>query len=119
MTEGAPQLLFNPRCSKARSARSLLDERGVGYELVAYLDQPPTASDLARIVAALDDEPAALVRKDDRFKALGLAAGDYTTAEAVVQLLAEHPELIERPVFVVGDRAVIGRPPERVLDLLP
>lgn len=114
-----PQLYFNPRCSKARSARDLLDERGVQYDLVVYLDAPPTREALVALVAKLDGEPAQLVRtSDQKFKDLGLVAGDFTTAEAVVGLLAEHPELLERPILVVGDRAVIGRPPERVLDLL-
>ena len=113
-----PQLYFNPRCSKARSARDLLDARGIHYETVAYLEHAPSAADLTDLVAKLDGKPADLVRKDPRFKELGLKAADYVTAEAVVGLLAAYPELIERPVFVVGDRAVIGRPPERVLDLL-
>lgn len=113
-----PQLYFNPHCSKARSARDLLDQRGIEYETVEYLRHPPTRADLDRLLGMLDDPPEKLVRKDNRFKELGLKAADYTERQAVAALLAEHPELLERPVFVVGDRAVIGRPPERVLDLL-
>lgn len=113
-----PQLYFNPQCSKARSARDLLDERGIEYETVEYLKSPPTRADLGRLLDKLDDPPEKLVRKDNRFKELGLNAADYTDRDAVAALLADHPELLERPVFVVADRAVIGRPPERVLDLL-
>jgi arsenate reductase len=66
----------------------------------------------------LDTPPAEMVRKDRRFEELGLKAADYVTAEAVVALLMKHPELMQRPVIVKGDKAVIARPPERLLALL-
>jgi arsenate reductase (glutaredoxin) len=66
----------------------------------------------------LDTPPAEMVRKDRRFEDLGLKAADYVTAEAVVALLVKHPELMQRPVIVEGDKAVIARPPERLLALL-
>jgi arsenate reductase len=66
----------------------------------------------------LGGPPGELVRKDKRFKELGLDAADFTTAARVVDLLVEHPELMERPVVIVGDRAVIARPPEKLLELL-
>ena len=70
-----PTLFHNPQCSKSRSAKELLDERGVDYELVEYLKAPPTKADLERIVELIDDPPAKLVRtKDPKFKALGLTA---------------------------------------------
>lgn len=115
---GGDRLYFNPNCSKARSARELLEARGHPMTVVDYRRHPLDRGELDELLAALDDEPAALVRKDQHFKALGLDAGDYVTAAAVADLLVEHPELMERPVFVHGGRAVIGRPPERVLDLL-
>jgi arsenate reductase len=59
-----------------------------------------------------------LIRKDKNFTALGLDAADYQTVEAVIDLLLEHPKLMQRPIFMVGDRAVIGRPSDRVLELL-
>lgn len=114
-----PVLFHNPKCSKSRGALAVLEERGVDAEVVRYLDHPPGREQLEAIVAGLDDPPAALVRSGDpRFKDLGLAKGDYTTAEEVVDLLVAHPELMERPVLLVGARAVIGRPPERVIELL-
>ncbi|MCX7620077.1 MAG: hypothetical protein N2037_04430 [Acidimicrobiales bacterium] len=115
---GPVQLFFNPHCSKARSARSLLDERGVDYELVEYLKNPPSRDQIEHLLAILEDPPEKLVRKDNRFKELGLDPSDYNDRGAIAALLVEHPELMERPVVVVGDRAVIGRPPERVLELL-
>jgi len=112
-----PQLYFNKNCSTARKAKDLLDGAGVDVELVEYLKAPPDRATLDRLVAAVDSPPADLVRKDKRFKELGLDAAAYTTLAAVVDLLVEHPELLQRPILVLGDRAVIGRPPERVLEL--
>ena len=108
----------NPACSKSRGAVAILEARGDAAEIVEYLKANPSRADLERIVDAISDEPAALVRKDKRFGELGLAAGDYVTREQVVALLLEHPELMERPVVFVGDQAVIARPSERVLELL-
>jgi arsenate reductase len=114
-----PTLFHNPRCSKSRGAKALLDEAGVGYGVVEYLKAPPTRAELERLVAILDDPPAALVRTGEAaFRELGVDRAALADPAAVVDLLAEHPALMERPVLVVGDRAVIGRPPERIRDLL-
>ncbi len=96
----------------------ILADRGVEADVTEYLKAPPDRATLERIVSIIDDEPPALVRKDKRFKELGLRAADYMTAASVVDLLLAHPELMERPVVIVGDRAVIARPPEKLLDLL-
>ena len=74
---------------------------------------------LGRLLGLLGGPPADLVRKDKRFKEIGLEAGDYVTREQVIALLVAHPELMERPVVVRGACAVIARPAERVLELLP
>jgi arsenate reductase (glutaredoxin) len=114
-----PTLFHNPQCSKSRGAKAMLDEAGVGYEVVEYLKAPPSRAEIERIIDGLDDPPAKLVRTGDpKFKALGLDRAAYTERDAVVDLLVEHPEVMERPVLLVGDRAVIGRPPERVHELL-
>jgi arsenate reductase len=114
-----PTLFHNPRCSKSRGARDLLDGAGVGYRVVEYLKAPPTRAELEHLVAILEDPPGALVRTGDgAFRDLGVDAGSLADPAAVVDLLVAHPALMERPVLVVGDRAVIGRPPERVRDLL-
>jgi arsenate reductase len=107
----------NPVCSKSRGALEILADRGVDTEVVEYLKVNPGRADLERIVDAIDDPPSALVRKDKRFKELDLVAGDYETREQVVTLLLEHPELMERPVVFRGERAVIARPSEKVLEL--
>jgi arsenate reductase len=114
-----PMLVYhNPSCSKSRGALDLLRERAVDVEVVEYLHHPPDRAALERILDAIPDPPDALVRKDKRFKELGLDAARYTTREGVIELLLEHPELMERPVVFRGERAVIARPSERVLELL-
>ncbi len=108
----------NPRCSKSRQALALLRERGIEPELVAYLDTPPDTATLRALLGKLDIAPRALLRTGEaEYKALGLddaSLGD----EAIINAMAAHPILIERPIFETGERAVIGRPPERVLELL-
>jgi arsenate reductase len=108
----------NPSCSKSRGALDILREEAVGVEVVEYLKEHPDRAALERILDAISDPPEALVRKDKRFKELGLEPSRYTTREPVIELLLEHPELMERPVVFRGDRAVIARPSERVLELL-
>ena len=96
----------------------MLRARGVEFDTVEYLKTPPDRTTLESIVAMLDTPQAELVRKDRRFEELGLKAANYVTAEAVVALLLKHPELMQRPVIVKGGKAVIARPPERLLPLL-
>ena len=93
-------------------------ERGVEFDVIKYLDNPLSRADFERFLDLLADPPADLVRKDKRFKELGLNEADYQTREQVVDLLLEHPELMQRPVIVRGDRAVLARPSEKVLELL-
>jgi arsenate reductase len=109
---------FNPVCSKARGAVEILQGKGAEFEVIEYLKELPSRADLERIVDAIPDPPSALVRKDKRFKELGLGEGNYETKEQVVAVLLEHPELMERPVVFRGDRALICRPSEKVLELL-
>ena len=111
-------LYHNPACSKSRGAKELLEERRVDFDIVEYLKAPLGEADLRRIVEWVDDPPAELVRKDGNFRDLGLNAADYTSVDAVVGLLVEHPKLMQRPVVVRGERAVIARPAEKVEELL-
>jgi len=108
----------NPSCSKSRGALEILDEHGVDHDVVEYLRAPPDRAALERIVDAVDVPPSEIVRHDGRFDELGLAASDYTTKKAVIELLLDHPELMQRPVIFRGERAVVARPSEKVLDLL-
>src|SRR3954447_1700770 len=111
-------MYHNPRCSKSRGAQDILRDRGVEVEVIEYLQAHPSRDDLERILDLIPDPPAELVRKDDRFKELGLKAGDCETREQVIDVLLAHPELMQRPVIIRGNRAVIARPSEKVLELL-
>ena len=95
-----------------------MEERGVEFDVIEYLKSPLNREDFERFLDLLPDEPAELVRKDKKFKELGLNADDYTTREAVVDVLLQHPELMQRPVIIKEQRAVIARPSEKVLELL-
>jgi len=112
-------LIHNPRCSKSREALALLVEQGVEVEVREYLKQPLRVGELEALFAQLGLAPPAAIRfKDELAKSLGLSADDPRSREEWIALIAEHPALLERPIAVQGARAVIGRPPERVLDLL-
>jgi len=109
--------LHNPRCSKSCAALELVREAGLELPVREYLQDPLTLEELRRIVQLLGVRPIAIARRGEpQFETLGL--GDATPDEEVLRALAEHPVLVERPIVVRGDRAVVGRPPERVRELL-
>ncbi|KPD26391.1 MULTISPECIES: arsenate reductase (glutaredoxin) [Pseudomonas aeruginosa group] len=111
-------LLHNPRCSKSRAALELLEARGLQPQVVRYLETPPSATELKAILAKLGLPARQLLRTgEEEYKALGLDDASLGE-EALIQAMAAHPRLIERPVLLAGDRAVIGRPPEKVLEIL-
>lgn len=112
------KLYHNPRCSKSRGALELLRARGHDPEIVPYLEQPPTADELRELAGLLGVGARGLLRTgEDEYRELGL--GDPSLDEdALIEAMASHPRLIERPILVHAGKAVIGRPPERVLDIL-
>jgi len=111
-------LYHNPRCSKSREALSLLRTRGIEPEVILYLETPLTAKALKTLLSQLGISSRDLLRKgEDLYKELGLAATALSEA-ALIKAMVEHPKLIERPIAVKGDKAIIGRPPENVLQLL-
>lgn len=111
-------LYHNPGCSKSRGAKEILESRGADFEVVEYLQTPLDVKAIRDLLQLLDVPPEELVRKDGHFRELGLKAEDYTTADAVAKLIAAHPKLMQRPVAVRGQRAVIARPSELVETLL-
>lgn len=112
------RLYHNPRCSKSRGTLELLRERGIEPRIVAYLDTPPSADELRGLLAMLDLPARDLLRSGEtEYAELGLADANKSEDE-LIDAMASHPRLIERPIFVHHGRAVLGRPPERVLDLL-
>jgi arsenate reductase len=111
-------IFHNPSCSKSRGALALLQEQPIDFEVIEYLVTPPSKATLETIVAKLTGPVSELVRTGDkRFVELGLDKATYDRPDQVVNLLVEHPELMERPVVIRGDRAVIARPSERVAEL--
>ncbi|MGA9469985.1 MAG: arsenate reductase (glutaredoxin) [Candidatus Macondimonas sp.] len=112
-------LYHNPRCSKSRAALALLRDAGVEPTLIDYLNTPPSLDSLTLLVGLLGLSPRALLRtREAEYQTLNLAQPDLTDA-AILTALHQHPRLLERPIAVRDDiRAVIGRPPERVLELL-
>ena len=96
----------------------LLHSRDVEFDIIEYLKKPPTRETLEQIIDMLDGPAADLVRKDKRFKELGLNADNYAEKKTVVALLTKHPELMQRPIVIRGKRAIIARPPEKLATLL-
>jgi arsenate reductase len=110
-------IYHNPRCSKSRQTLQLLEEKGISPEVVLYLNDVPTKSDLKSILKKLNISSDQLIRKGekdfkDNFK------GKTLSEEEWIDAMIKFPKLIERPIVVNGDQAVIGRPPERVLELM-
>jgi arsenate reductase len=111
------RVFFNPDCSKCRAARDLLDARGESPTYVRYLEDRPTRDDLAGVVRMLGiASPRDMMRTGEAvYRELALASADD---ERLLDAMVEHPILIERPIVIRGERAVIARPPEKLLDLL-
>ena len=112
-------ILHNPRCSKSREALKLLRDNGVELPVVEYLQQPLSKNELRDLCKLLGVKPLDIVRtKEELFGELGLAKDNGYSDAQWLDVLASHPKLMERPIVVYHGKAVIGRPPEKILDLL-
>ncbi len=111
------QFYHNPRCRKSREALSLLQEKGIEPELVLYLKDPPTREAFRALLKKLDMPARDLIRRNDAIYKENYK-GKELSEEEWLDALTEHPKLMERPILVKGDQAVVGRPPERVLELV-
>jgi arsenate reductase len=110
-------IYHNPRCSKSRNTLALLQEKGVEPDVVLYLETPPSEAEIRSLLTRLGIEAAELVRRgEEEYRQAGL--GKDSTAEDYIAAMAAFPRLLERPIVVSGSRAVLGRPPENVLELL-
>lgn len=111
-------LYHNPRCSKSRGALELLEARGLTPTVVRYLETPPDAATLHSLLGKLGISARQLLRTgEDEYKSLDLANPALSDEQLIAAMVA-NPKLIERPILVAGDKAVIGRPPEKVLEIL-
>jgi arsenate reductase (glutaredoxin) len=109
-------IYHNPQCSKSRATLDLLRQRGVEPEVIEYLKQPPSVGELKNILAMLGARPRELLRpKEGREAGLDDAA---LSDDEIIAGMARNPVTIERPIVVAGDQARLGRPPERVLEII-
>jgi arsenate reductase len=112
------RLYHNSRCSKSRSALALVEQHGKPFEVIHYLETPPGASELKTLLSQLGITARQLLRTgEDEYRELGLADPSLSE-DALIAAMVKHPRLIERPIVVADGKAVIGRPPEKVLDIL-
>lgn len=110
-------LYHNPRCSKSRQALAILEERGEDFQIRKYMDDLLSEQELRTLLQELNMTASELIRKGEAaYKEQGLAT---VSEDDLVRAMLGEPKLIERPILAVGNKAVVGRPPERILDLLP
>lgn len=111
------KIYHNPRCRKSRETLAIIEDKGVEPEIVLYLEKVPTQKDLKGIIKLLGIKAEELVRKSEAIFKENYKGQEYTEAEWI-KIMVKHPKLIERPIVIKGKKAVLGRPPENVLELL-
>ena len=112
------QIFYNPKCSKCRLTMDILNDKGVQTSVVEYLNTPPSSAELNEVLDLLGLEPRELMRKHEApYKVNNLDNPDLNR-EQLIQAMIDNPILIERPIIIKGNKATIGRPPEKVLDIL-
>lgn len=111
-------IYHNPRCSKSRQTLALLEDRGLSPEIILYLDNPPDRKTLKDLLGKLGISARQLLRKgEDAYRENNLADESLTETQLIDAMVA-NPKLIERPIVINGSRAALGRPPEKVLEVL-
>jgi arsenate reductase len=111
------QIYHNQRCGKSRNCLLLLDESNAAYEIINYLDTPPTAAELITLLQKLNLTPIELVRQKEKIWIENFK-GKTLTENEIIQAMVENPILIERPIVVNGDQAIIGRDPDKVIPFI-
>lgn len=111
------KIYHNPRCRKSRETLALINQKGVEPEVILYLDKPPTQKELAEVIKLLKIKPEDLLRKSEAIYKEEYKGKSLTDKQWIKAMVA-NPKLIERPIVIKGEKAIIGRPPENVLDLL-
>ena len=111
-------IYYNPKCRKSREALQIIREKGIDPEIIYYLDEPPSTKELAEVLRKMGKRPRDIFRKSEPlYKDLGLKNKDLSD-EVLLEHLNKHPILIERPIVVKGQRAVLGRPPEDIKKII-
>jgi len=110
-------IYHNPRCSKSRQCLAILEEKNEDLEIIKYLDTPITKEKLTEIIKLLDIKPIDLVRKNEAIWKEKFKGKDITDKQ-LIQAMCDYPKLIERPIVIKNNKAMIGRPPEKVIDIL-
>ncbi|MCL4156424.1 UNVERIFIED_CONTAM: hypothetical protein GTU68_011640 [Idotea baltica] len=111
-------IYHNPRCSKSRQTLQLLTDNGLKPTIIEYLQTPPTHQQLDSILRGLEIEPSSLIRKgESEYAELNLASKSMSR-DQLIDVMIQHPKLIERPIVINGDKVAIGRPPESILAIL-
>lgn len=114
----AIKIYHNPDCSKSRASLALLEENDIKPEIIYYLETPPTGDELKQLLQKLGMGIRGILRKsEDEYDELGLD-DESLSDEIIFDYVTKHPKLLQRPIVVKGDRAIIGRPPENVLSLI-
>ena len=112
------RIYLNPNCTKCRLSMQLLDDKGINPEITEYLNEPPSVDELKEILDLLSMEPRELMRQHEApYIELNLA-DETLSRDALIQAMVENPILIERPIVIHNGKATIGRPPEKILDIL-
>lgn len=111
------KVLHNSRCGKSRDSLKILDEKGINYEVIEYLKNTPSAKELKDIIKKLGIKPEALIRKGESIYKTEFKDKKFSDDEWI-NIMVKNPILIERPIIISGNKAIIGRPPEKVLELI-
>jgi len=110
------RIFHNPRCSKSRETLKIIQEKGTEVEVVEYLKNPPSKEELVQLVKMLGISPEGLIRKNEK-EYIELYKGKTLSDDEWIGAMLAYPKLIERPIVIEGNKAIIGRPPEKVLEL--
>ena len=110
-------IYHNPMCSKSRESLEILETKKTNHTVIKYLDQTLSAEKLGKIIKLLKIMPIELVRQDEKLWTENFKDLEFTDEE-LIEVMAKYPILIERPIIINGDKAVIGRPPSKILDII-
>jgi arsenate reductase len=111
------QILHNPRCAKSRAGLKFLQDRGIEPEIIKYLDNPPSAEEFKEILRKMEAKPVDVLRKNEAIYKEKFKGKEFTDDEWI-EIMVNNPKLIERPIVINGDKAVLGRPAEKIEEVL-